>query len=99
MACETAVVGSAVGGIPEVVVSGETGLLVPFAPVSADDPSPADPDAYVADLAAALTTVLDKPALAKEMGEAGRRRVIDHFSWSAIARRTLELYQSVATAS
>ena len=95
MACETAVVGSAVGGIPEVVVSGETGLLVPFPPASADDPSPADPEAYVADLAAALTTVLDKPALAKEMGEAGRRRVIDHFSWSAIARRTLELYQSV----
>ena len=95
MACETAVVGSAVGGIPEVVVSGETGLLVPFAPSSVDDPSPADPDAYVADLAAALTTVLDKPALAKEMGEAGRRRVIDHFSWSAIARRTLELYESV----
>jgi len=97
MACETAVVGSAVGGIPEVVVSGETGLLVPFAPADSDDPSPADPGAYVADLAAALTTVLDKPALAKEMGEAGRQRVIDHFSWSAIARRTLELYQSVVT--
>ena len=98
MACETAVVGSAVGGIPEVVVSGETGLLVPFAPAAGDDPSPADPGAYVADLAAALTTVLEKPALAKEMGEAGRRRVIDHFSWSAIARRTLELYQSVVAA-
>jgi starch synthase len=94
MACETAVVASAVGGIPEVVAAGETGLLVPFAP-GEHDAAPIDPDAFAADLAAALGTVLDDPSLATAMGQAGRRRVVDHFSWSAIARRTLDLYASV----
>jgi starch synthase len=93
MACETAVVGSAVGGIPEVVTHGETGLLVPFAPAGEDDPAPADPPAFVADLAAAIQTALDDPARRAAMGQAGRQRVIDHFSWSAIARQTLELYR------
>ena len=98
MACETAVVASAVGGIPEVVADGDTGLLVPFAPSGEHDPVPADPEAYTADLAAALNTVLSDPALQASMGQAGRQRVIDHFSWSAIAHRTLDLYQSVGVA-
>jgi starch synthase len=95
MACETAVVASAVGGIPEVVAHGETGLLVPFEPIGADDPSPADPEAYAAALAAALEAVLGDRVLRTSMGQAGRQRVIDHFSWSAIAHRTIDLYESV----
>ena len=98
MACETAVVASAVGGIPEVVAAGDTGLLVPFVPSGEQDPVPADPEAYTADLAAALNTVLSDAALQTSMGQAGRQRVIDHFSWSAIAHRTLDLYESVGAA-
>ena len=98
MACETAVVASSVGGIPEVVAHGETGLLVPFAPAGEDDPAPADPDAFAADLATALNTVLDDPALRASMGRAGRQRVIEHFSWSAIAHRTIDLYRSAGAA-
>ena len=93
MACETAVVGSAVGGIPEVVVDGETGVLVPFVPSSAENPDPADPAAFTADLAAAIESVLGDAERRTAMGQAGRQRVIDHFSWAAIARRTLDLYE------
>jgi alpha-maltose-1-phosphate synthase len=78
MACETAVVASAVGGIVEVVVDGETGLLVP----------PAKP----AELAGALRRVLDDPARARAMGKAGRKRVEDKFSWDSVAARTQEVY-------
>jgi alpha-maltose-1-phosphate synthase len=78
MACETAVVASAVGGILEVVVDGETGLLVP----------PAKPEA----LADALRRVLDDPALARRMGAAGRRRVEAQFSWASVAERTEKVY-------
>jgi len=95
MACEAAVVGSAVGGIPEVVVDGETGVLVPFVPSSEENPDPADPAAFTADLAAALESVLGDPDRRAAMGQAGRQRVIDHFSWAAIARRTLDLYEGV----
>jgi len=78
MACETPVVASAVGGILEVVVDGETGILVP----------PADPAA----LAAALTRVLDDPALGRRMGQAGRKRVEAQFSWASVAERTERVY-------
>jgi glycogen synthase len=78
MACETPVVASAVGGILEVVVDGETGLLVP----------PAKPEA----LAEALRRVLDDPALARRMGVAGRRRVEAQFSWASVAERTEKIY-------
>ena len=81
MGCEAPVVASAVGGIPEIVVHGETGLLVP----------PADPAA----LAAAINELLADPARARRMGQAGRARVLDRFSWPAIARRTVELYENV----
>ena len=79
MACETAVVASAVGGILEVVEDGRTGLLVP----------PASPD----DLAAAIRRVLDDAAFARALGQAGRRRVEAHFSWASVAERTEQLYK------
>jgi alpha-maltose-1-phosphate synthase len=95
MACGTAVVASAVGGIPEVVQDDRTGVLVPLDQVSNGTGTPVDPDRFVADFAAALTQVLDDPARAARMGQAGRQRAIDHFSWDAIADRTLEVYRSV----
>ncbi|MBM4441252.1 MAG: glycogen synthase [Candidatus Rokubacteria bacterium] len=78
MACETPVVASAVGGIVEVVVDGETGYLVP----------PAKPD----ELATALKRVLDDPGKARAMGKAGRKRVEEKFSWDSVAARTQEVY-------
>jgi starch synthase len=90
MACETAVVATATGGIPEVVVNGETGLLVPFESDGAGGAR--DPDQFAADIAERLNSVLVDPALAERMGEAGRRRAVDHFSWTAIAAETTALY-------
>ena len=91
MACETPVVASAVGGIPEVVIPGETGLLVdPALLPGTFDPS--DPAAFSAALAGNINRLVDDPALRRAMGQAGRRRVEQHFSWDAIAERTLTLY-------
>jgi len=87
MACETAVVASAVGGIPEVVVDGETGLLVPY--------DPNDPAAFTAGLAAAVNELLAEPERAREMGVAGRRRVLEQFSWRSVAEQTAALYARV----
>jgi starch synthase len=87
MACGTAVVASAVGGIPEVVVDGETGLLVPY--------DSNDPQSFEAGLVSAVNALLDDPARATAMGAAGRRRAIDAFGWDAIAAATVEIYQSV----
>ena len=94
MACETAVVASAIGGIPEVVVPEETGLLVPLAlkPGTFD---PVNPDRYSADLAAAINRVALDAELRTRFGKNGRRRVEERFSWTAIARRTLDLYESL----
>ena len=94
MACETAVVASAVGGIPEVVVPGETGILVPLAlkPGTFD---PVDPAQFSHDLAQAINTVALDPELRERFGRNGRRRVEEHFSWTAIAERTLNLYQTL----
>jgi starch synthase len=95
MACETPVVASAVGGIREIVVSGETGWLVPFEP--GDDPygSPADPDRFAADLADRIDEVLADPGGAARMGAAGRARVLERFAWPEIAAQTVDLYRSL----
>jgi starch synthase len=95
MACETAVVATATGGIPEVVLAGETGLLVPIEQATDGTGTPLDPDRYVADFAAALTEVVTDPDRAAAMGRAGRARAIDAFSWTAIAERTVDVYRSV----
>jgi starch synthase len=95
MACETAVVATATGGIPEVVEDGVTGLLVPIEQVTDGTGTPVDPDRFVADLAAAITELVADPARAAGMGRAGRQRALDHFSWAAIADRTMGVYRSV----
>lgn len=94
MACETAVVASAVGGIPEVVIPEETGLLVDLQlqPGTFD---PVDAPKFSADLAAAINRVALDPALGRTFGLNGRRRVEEHFSWRAIAGRTMDLYRSL----
>jgi starch synthase len=95
MACETAVVATATGGIPEVVVDGETGLLVPIDQATDGTGTPLDPDQYVADFAAALTSVLTDTQRAARMGRAGRERAIAAFSWQTIAERTRQIYEAL----
>jgi starch synthase len=92
MACETAVVATATGGIPEVVVDDVTGLLVPIEQATDGTGTPIDPDKFVADLAAAITALLEEPKRAAEMGRAGRRRAVEEFSWASIAERTMGVY-------
>lgn len=87
MACGTPVVASRVGGIPEVVEDGATGLLVPVA--EGDEGA----RAFEAGLARALDSVLGDPATARRMGEAGRARAVEEFGWDAVARRTVRLYE------
>ena len=96
MACETAVVATATGGIPEVVVDGETGLLVPIEQATDGTGTPLDPDQYVADFAAALVSVVSDPERAARMGRAGRERAKAAFSWSTIADRTRQIYDAVS---
>ncbi|HWP29017.1 MAG TPA: glycogen synthase [Chloroflexota bacterium] len=98
MACGTPVVASAVGGIPEVVVDGETGILVPLEQQAESPFEPLDPARFSHDLASAINRLLRDPALRERMGQAGRRRVETLFTWSAIARRTAALYASLVTA-
>ncbi len=95
MACGTPVVASAVGGIKEVVVPGETGLLVPFTPRGPTDFEPRDSDAFARDLAEAMNSLLSDPERRRLMGERSRRRVEEHFSWTSIARRTLDFYEDL----
>ena len=95
MACSVPVVGTATGGIPEVVDDGVTGRLVPIEQAQDGTGTPLDPDRFVADLAATLTEVVSDPVAAQRMGEAGRARAEQDFSWSAIADRTTEIYRSL----
>ncbi len=92
MACETAVVASAVGGIKEVVVDGETGFLVPLAQMTESPFEPTDPERFASDLAAAVNRLMGDPAMARKFGVAGRRRAEERFSWDAIAKQTKALY-------
>ncbi|GAA0415195.1 glycogen synthase [Leifsonia naganoensis] len=96
MACGLPVVGTATGGIPEVIVDGVTGRLVPIEQLQDGTGTPTDPEAFVHDLAAALTEVVSDPERAARMGEAGRQRAETSFSWSAIAEQTRDVYRSVS---
>ncbi len=95
MACETPVVASAVGGIPEIVVPGETGLLVPFEAAGGESPEPRDPEAFSAALAAAVNELMADPARRTAMGRAARERVLAQFSWRRIAEITLAFYREL----
>ncbi|WP_434317638.1 glycogen synthase [Leifsonia sp. P73] len=98
MACGLPVVGTATGGIPEVIVDGVTGRLVPIDQLHDGTGTPTDPEAFVRDLAAALTEVVSDPERAARMGEAGRARAETEFSWTAIAEQTRAIYRSVTSA-
>jgi alpha-maltose-1-phosphate synthase len=98
MACATAVVATATGGIPEVVEDGVTGLLVPFDPVDGPSRTPQDPEAFAGAIAARVNRLLGDPAEAKRMGEAGRERAVEHFGWDRIAEQVLTLYERLVPA-
>jgi starch synthase len=89
MACATAVVASDVGGIPEVIADGQTGLLVHY--------NPSDPAHFELPLAAAVNSLIADPAKARQYGQAGRQRCIQEFSWAHIAEQTLEIYRKVSS--
>ena len=95
MACEVPVVATSTGGIPEVVAGGETGLLVPIEQAADGSGTPLDASLFEADLASRLTELLADPERARSMGEAGRLRAVELFSWATIATRTLDLYRTL----
>ena len=95
MACETAVVASAVGGIKEVVIHGETGLLVPVEQQNSAPFEPVDPEQFSLDLANAVNQVIADKSLQVTMGKAGRKRVEEVFDWAAISKQVYELYKTL----
>jgi starch synthase len=92
MACGAPVLATATGGIPEVVVQGETGWLVPIEQVQDGSGTPVNPEKFIADWSEALNTALSSGKL-KAFGQAGRIRAVEKFSWESIATRTLEVYK------
>jgi starch synthase len=94
MACQTAVVATATGGIPEVVLDGETGWLVPLTVNPGG--RPVDAEGFARDLAARVNELLADPETARRFGRAGRQRVVEHFGWPAVAAKTAALYSRVA---
>jgi alpha-maltose-1-phosphate synthase len=97
MACGTPVVASAVGGIKEVVVDGQTGFLVPLNQMTESPFEATDPESFSRDLAAKVNLLMADPPLARRMGEAGRKRAEERFGWDAIARETEGLYRMLLT--
>ena len=95
MACETPVVGSHVGGIPEIIVEGETGYLVSLESISRTDFNPKNPKIFQKAFAEKINLLLDNEVLAKQLGKAGRVRVLNIFSWKSIAKTTFDYYQKV----
>ena len=94
MACNTAVVASAVGGIKEVVVDGKTGILVPVTQQTEAPFEPTDPDQFAKDLAAGINRLIDNPELTESMAREGRKRVETYFDWKAIAKQVEKLYKT-----
>jgi starch synthase len=95
MACETAVVAAAVGGIKEVVVDGETGFLVPLEQMQTSPFEPVKPDKFSRDMAEKINRLMADEPLRKNFGEAGRRRAVEKFSWATIAAETKKMYESL----
>jgi starch synthase len=95
MACETPVVGSHVGGIPEIIVEGETGYLVSLESISRTDFNPKNPEIFQKAFAEKINLLLDNEVMAKQLGKAGRVRVLNIFSWKSIAKTTFDYYQKV----
>jgi glycogen synthase len=97
MACETAVVASAVGGIKEVVVNGETGYLVPLEQMQESPFEPVDPDKFSRDFAEKINELMRDEHLRQKFGKAGRKRAVEKFSWATIAAETKKMYESLLT--
>ena len=95
MACETAVVASAVGGIKEVVVNGETGYLVPLEQMRESPFEPVEPDKFSRDFAEKINQLMRDEHLRQKFGEAGRKRAVEKFSWATIAAETKKMYESL----
>ena len=95
MSCETPVVGSAVGGIPEIIVENETGYLIPLESISRTDFNPKNPEAFQRNFAEKINRLLADKNLANAMGKAGRQRVLEKFSWESIAKTTYSYYEEV----